>query len=68
MRMSRKTTIAINIIAGEYQTQTGKSYSTDKALWAFIAKHAPQIAERAEQMSGEPDADEPSEDDSKQVA
>lgn len=51
--VDRTTLRAIKLIAGEIQADTGEALKMNDAIWRFIVAERPDIAERAEKLSGE---------------
>lgn len=48
MRIDEATRRVINMMAGEYQSQTGKNVSANDALWKFLEEHRPDLTGRVE--------------------
>ena len=57
MRIDEKVRTALAVIVGEVQVETGAhKISVNDALWEFVKKHRPDIAQRAEQIAKDNDS------------
>ena len=53
VRLSLKTQIALNMIAGDMQADTGSNVSIDEAAWKLINEARPKVAMRAAKRATE---------------
>lgn len=58
VRTSKRTVLAVNMIAGRLKGETGKQVSVDDVLWDWIEKTYPDIAKIATKTAAEEAAEE----------